>query len=172
RQRLRGQLLEAFSSQEEVLTKAIDFADKLLESASGGTVAGIGVVILFWSIIKVLSHIEESFNVIWEVRTQRPLGRRFSNYLSIMLLSPLVVIVSGSLTVFINAQVTYVVDKVGLLGIFAPLVFTALKFLPFTLMWLLLAFVYITVPNTRVSFKSGVIGAVVAGTMYQLVQWL
>ena len=172
RQRLRGQLLEAFSGQEEVLTKAIDFADKLLESASGGTVAGIGVVVLFWSVIKVLSHIEESFNVIWEVKTQRPLGRRFSNYLSIMLLSPMVVIVSGSLTVFISAQVTYVVDKVGLLGIFAPLVFTALKFLPYTLMWLLLAFVYITVPNTRVGFKSGMVGAVVAGTMYQVVQWL
>ncbi len=50
RQRLRGQLLEAFSGQEEVLTQAIDFADKLLESASGGTVAGIGVVVLFWSV--------------------------------------------------------------------------------------------------------------------------
>ncbi|MBE9528353.1 MAG: YihY family inner membrane protein [Proteobacteria bacterium] len=172
RQRLRGQLLEAFSGQEEILTQAIDFADKLLESASGGTVAGIGVVVLFWSVIKVLGHIEESFNVIWEVRTQRPLGRRFSNYLSIMLLSPMVVIISGSLTVFISAQVTYVVDKVGLLGIFAPLVFTALKFLPYTLMWFLLAFVYITVPNTRVGFKSGMVGAVVAGTMYQILQWL
>ncbi|MEE9543412.1 MAG: YhjD/YihY/BrkB family envelope integrity protein, partial [Thermodesulfobacteriota bacterium] len=71
RQRLRSQLLESFSGQEEVLTRAIDFADKLLDTTSGGAVAGIGVIVLLWSVIKVLGHIEESFNVIWEVKTER-----------------------------------------------------------------------------------------------------
>ena len=169
--RLRAQILEAFAGQEEVIGKAIEYADALLDTAKGGMVAGVGIVVLFWSVVRVLGHIEGSFNDIWEVTRPRPLGRRFSNYLSIMLISPVVVIISGSLTVFINTQVTDVVEKLGLLGILGPVLFLALKLLPYALIWGLLSFVYITIPHTRVKLLPGVAAAVVAGTMYQLVQW-
>jgi len=171
RQRLRVQLMTVLSGQEDILTRAIDFADRLLESASGGAVAGIGVIVLFWSVIKVLGQIEGSFNDIWEVRTERPFARRFSNYFSIMLISPVVIIVSGSLTIFISTQITYIAKELGVIGVLGPVVFLTLRVLPYALMWLLLAFVYITIPNTKVRFRPGMAGAVVAGTIYQVVQW-
>ena len=171
RQRLRGELLEAFSGQEEVITRVIDFADKLLETTKGGLVAGVGIVVLFWSVIKVFGHIEESFNAVWEAKEKKPLGRRFSNYLTIMLISPVVVIISGSLTIFISAQVTTIVEKAGFLVHLGPMVFLVLELLPYVLMWFLLAFIYISMPNAEVRLKPGILGAIVAGTMYQSVQW-
>jgi membrane protein len=172
KERLHSQLLGAFSGQEEVIARVIDFADKLLASTRGGLVAGVGVAVLFWTVIKVFGHIEEAFNVIWEAREKRPIGRRFSNYLTIMLIAPVVVIISGGVTIFISAQVTSIIEKVGFLVHFGPAVFLVLKLLPYALIWLLLAFVYITMPNTDVRFKPGFLGAVVAGTMYQSVQWV
>ncbi len=168
---LRRELLTRFSGQEEILTRVIDFAHGMLATTRGGMVAGAGLAVLFWTVIKVLMQIESSFNDIWEIHRQRSYGQRFSNYLSIMLVSPVVLVVSGSATVFITAQVTRITETVALLGIFAPVIYLGLKFLPYALMWSLLAFVYITVPNTRVNLKSGLLAAVVAGTMYQAVQW-
>ncbi len=172
RQRLRDQIIEALSGQEEVISRVIEFADKLLESTKGGLVAGVGVAVLIWSVMKVFGHVEESFNAIWEVKQKRAFGSRFTTYLSIMLISPVVLIISGSLTVFVSTLVTGVVERFGLLSYFGPVVMFGLELLPYVLMWFLLAFVYISLPNTRVRFLPGAVGAVVAGTIYQTVQWV
>lgn len=173
RQRMRAEVLKTFSGQEEIIGRAMDFADSLIENASGGAIAGVGVVVLLWSVIKVLGHIEKSFNDIWEVRKERPMGRRITNYLSIMLISPIILILSGSATVFISAQVEFIMEELAVVGvILGPVVFLTLKVLPFLLMWLLLAFVYITVPNRKVRLAPGFTAAVVAGSIYQLLQWV
>ena len=59
---LEKQFFEKFPGQETVLVQIVDFAQKLLENTKGGVIAGIGVVILFWSVMKLLGHIESSFN--------------------------------------------------------------------------------------------------------------
>lgn len=170
--RLRAQLLEGFSGQEVVMTRLIDFADKLLGSTKGGLVAGVGVLVLFWTVIKVFGHIEEAFNGIWEAKEKRSVGKRFSTYLTMMLIAPVVIIISGSATVFVSAQVSTILERFGPLAHFSTVIFFALKLLPYVLMWFLLAFIYIAMPNTDVRFKPGILGAVVAGTVYQTVQWV
>jgi membrane protein len=168
---LEKRLLEQFSEHEEVITKIIDFATSLLASTKGGLLAGIGVVILFWAVIKVLGNIEDSFNDIWGIKESRTLGRRFSDYLSVMLLCPILIIMSSSLTVFITTQVTLITEKVALLGMFSPLIFFALKLLPYCLIWILFTFLYVFMPNTKVRFSSGLVAGIMAGTIYQIVQW-
>jgi membrane protein len=154
-----------------VITKIIDFATSLLASTKGGLLAGVGVIILFWAVIKVLGNIEDSFNDIWGIKESRTLGRRFSDYLSVMLLCPVLIIMSSSLTVFITTQVTLITQKVALLGIFSPLIFFALKVLPYCLIWILFTFLYVFMPNTKVLFSSGLVAGIMAGTIYQIVQW-
>jgi len=65
---LEKQLLEKFPGQEEVMTRIFDFARSLLENTKGGMIAGIGIVFLLWTVIKLLSHIEGSLNDIWEIK--------------------------------------------------------------------------------------------------------
>ena len=169
--RVETQLLDKMQGQEEVVTKVIDFSNSLLENASGGFIAGAGVVFLFWTIIKLLSNIEHSFNDIWGVKKPRRIGRKFSDYLSIILICPILLVMSGSITVFLSSQVQLVTEKIAILGSIGPLVLTPLKLLPYCTIWIMFTFIFIFMPNTKVRFKSALIAGIVAGTIFQIVQW-
>jgi membrane protein len=168
--RLESELYGRFPGQEEVLGQVINFSNSLLEQTKGGLIAGIGLLVLFWSVLKVLGHIEMALNDIWEIKKQRSWGRKFSDYLSIMLISPILVLMSGSATVFITTHVTQITQKVALLGVISPLISFFLKFIPYVLIWVLFTILYIIMPNTKVNFKAGLLGGVVAGTLYQIAQ--
>lgn len=169
---LRQQLIERFSGQEEVLQRIITFSNSLLENTKGGLIAGIGVLILFWSVIKVLSNIESSFNDIWGVKKGRSIGRKISDYLSIILICPFLIILSSSATVFISSQAKLLIEKISFLGSVSSLIFFFLNFLPYVVIWVVFSFIYIFIPNTKVYLKSGIIAGVLTGTLYQIVQFL
>src|SRR5205809_656866 len=63
---LQKQLLESNRQYEEILSNAFVYADQMLSTTSGGAIAGIGIVLLLWSVMKLLINIEDSFNQIWE----------------------------------------------------------------------------------------------------------
>lgn len=168
--RLEKEIFAKFPGQEEVLNQVIAFSNSLLEQTQGGIIAGIGMLVLFWSVLKVLGHIEMALNDIWEIKESRSWGRKFSDYLSIMLISPILVLLSGSVTVFITTQVEHITQRVALLGVFSPLISFLLKLMPYVLIWVLFTILYIIMPNTKVNFKAGLVGGVVAGTLYQIAQ--
>ncbi len=167
---LQTELLARFSGQQQVLLKAIDFAKNLLDKTRGGLMAGIGVVVLYWAVIKVLGHIERAFNDIWNIPKSRSLWRKFSDYLTIMLICPLLIILSSSATVFIKTQITLIVDKIALLGFFSPLIYVGFKLIPYVLIWLLFTLTYLMMPNTKIQISAAVVAGIVAGTIYQLLQ--
>jgi len=164
-------LIEKMPGQEEVVNRIIAFSQSLLENTQGGVIAGVGVAILFWTVIKVLGNIEQAFNNIWGIPKGRNFARKFSDYLSIMLICPILLIMSSSLTVLITSQVTLIVEKLSFLGPVGMLILAVLKILPYAVMWALFTFIYIFMPNTKVNFKSGLFAGIVAGSIYQLVQW-
>jgi len=168
---LEQQLYEKFPGQEEVMIQIVHYANSLLENTKGGMIAAIGVAFLFWSVVKLLVNIERSFNAIWKVNISRTLGRKFSDYLSIIIFSPILFILSSSITVFITTQITLITEKIALLGIFNPFIFFILKLFPYGLVWILFIFTYVVMPNTRVNFSSGFIAGVIAGTIFQVGQW-
>ena len=167
---LEKQLLEKFPGQETVMMRIFDFAHSLLENTKEGVIFGIGIAFLFWTVFKLLSHIEESLNDIWDIKTPRTYLRKFSDYLSIVLISPILLIMSSSATVFITTKITLITERVALIGIFSPVIFVMLKFLPYGLVWVLFLFTYILMPNTRVNFSSGFVAGIIAGTIYQIAQ--
>jgi membrane protein len=160
-----------FYGQEEVLDWVIKFANSFLENTKGGLIAGIGLVILFFAVMKMLSNIESSFNDIWQIRTPRTWYRKFADYFSLMFIGPVLLIMSSSATVFITTQVTQIVEEVSLLGHVSPIIFFLIKLIPYVLIWLLLTLVYMIMPNTKVSFKSALLAGIIAGTLFVLLQW-
>jgi len=168
---LEKQLLTRFSAQQEVITQIINFSRSMLENTKGGIVAGIGVVFLFWVVIRVLGNVESSFNEIWGIKKARNLGRKFSDYLSVMLICPILFIASSSITVAITSRAEYITDKIAFLATFSPIIFGIIKLIPYLFICGLFAFIYIFIPNTKVSFKSGILAGIVAGVIYQVVQW-
>lgn len=168
-QRLEHQLYERLAGQEEVMEQIITFARSLLENTKGGLVAGIGVLFLFWAALKVLNHIEATLNDIWKVKS-RSLVRKFTDYLSIMILSPLLMIVASSLNVYVTTRVTAITGSVSVLEVASPVIFHLLQWLPYALIWLLFIIIYLVMPNTRVRFSAALIAGVVAGTLFQVLQ--
>src|SRR4030042_3205159 len=79
---------------DAIVTRVIVFSRTLLETTKGGVIAGIGVIMLFWTIIRVLANIERSFNDIWGIRKARTLVRKISDYLSFMLICPFLLVLS------------------------------------------------------------------------------
>lgn len=168
---LKQRLLEQIPNQETMVLKLIGFAQNLLDNAQGEVVAGTGIVILFWTIINVISDIEQSFNYIWKVSQDRSLSRKFSDYLSLMLLAPIVLIVSGSITVFLKTQLTWLVNILYLPAVGEWFVIRALSLLPLLLMTGLFAFMFIFMPNRKINYQAGIIAGLVTAIMYTLTQW-
>ncbi|MDM8516527.1 YihY/virulence factor BrkB family protein [Desulfobacterales bacterium HSG16] len=170
-QLLEQQLMENFPGQEAVMTKLTEMARVMLANTRGSLIAGIGVALLFWTVIRVLANIEGSFNNIWEVKKGRTLDRQCIDYLAVMLIGPILIVVSSSLNVFISTQVTSITREIGMLDMMGPFISFFLKRLPFCLIWVLFTILYIFMPNTKVKFMSGVTAGMVAGAIYQLNQW-
>ncbi len=168
---LEKMLLERFEGQEEVVTRIIEFAHSLLENFMSGLVAGIGIVILFLAIIMVLSNIESSFNDIWGIKKGRSITRKISDYLSLMLICPLLFVVSSTMTVVITSQVELVIKQIPLSEAISPAIGSILKLLPYCVLWILFTFMFIFMPNTKVNFRSGALAGIIAGTIYQIFQW-
>ncbi|MBL4652190.1 MAG: YihY/virulence factor BrkB family protein [Flavobacteriales bacterium] len=163
-------LLEKLGSQEEIMTNVMAFAHNMLSNTKGGLIAGIGTAVLFWSVIKVMTNIEKSFNAIWGVTKERPFIRKISEYLIIMLVAPLLLVVASSVTVFLTSSVESVVQSLDIEYIHGSARFF-LKLLPYAIIWVLFGFIYMVMPNTKVSWKSAIFAAIVAGTVFELTQW-
>jgi len=163
-QRLHTFLNNNFQSQEEILKWITGLVDNLLQNTKGGLVAGIGSVVLFWSVIQVLNNIELSFNDIWQVKKSRSLVRKFTDYLAIMIISPFAIAISGSVMVRIQGFA----DSLDLLQ---PIVVLLIKIIPYASIWILFTIIYIVMPNTKVKFMNALVAGIFAGTLTILVQW-
>jgi len=167
---LASQLLEKLEGHEEVAEKIISFAQSLLENTKGGAIAGVGIVVLFWTVIKVLGNIEASFNDIWGVKTSRKMGRKLADYLSVMLICPVLLITASSVTVLVTTRVAAMVERLSFLGYLANAIIFFLRLLPYGVIWLVFTFIYAFMPNTKVQLKSALWAGILAGTIYQLTQ--
>ena len=168
---LEQQLLEHAPDQDTLVIQLISFAQNLLESTKGGVIAGIGIVVLFWTIINVISNIEESFNFIWKIGKGRSISRKFSDYLSLMLLAPVLLIAASSMTVFLKTKITWLITVIHLPEFGTWLVLRGLGLSPLALMIVLFAITFIFMPNHKINFRAGIIAAIVTGILYHLSQW-
>jgi membrane protein len=168
---LEQQLLEHAPDQDTLVLQLIRFAQNLLESTKGGVIAGIGIVVLFWTIINVIGNIEESFNFIWKIGKGRSISRKFSDYLSLMLLAPVLLIAASSMTVFLKTKITWLITVIHLPEFGTWLVLRGLSLSPLMLMIVLFAFTFIFMPNHKINYRAGIIAAIVTGILYHLSQW-
>jgi len=171
KEKLQDFITDSFASQKEVSDWIVEFADKYLDNIKGGVIAGFGVVILLWTVMRLLSNIELSFNDIWQIKKSRVMSRKMSDYISLVVIAPVLIVVSIGINVFLEQQVKDSSEVLPLLGYIGPLLSVLLKIIPYVFIWLVFMLVYIIMPNTKVNVQSAFIGGIVAGTMFQLLNW-
>lgn len=147
---------------KQIAEQLLTFADAMLAKTKGGLMAVIAFGLLFWTVLKVLGNIESSFNDIWQIKRPRPFIRKLTDYLSMLLITPVLLI---SITVALVSLKTLKVHS-----LISPFLFLAIKISPIILIILLFTLVFIIMPNTKVKFISGLVGGVLAGVGFYLIQ--
>jgi len=145
---------------QEVAERIIDYVDNTNVRVLGA----LGLAVLLWSVLSLISKIEQVFNMTWHVERQRPLAERFSRYLSVLLVGPVLLFsaVAASASLRSNVVVQTLTDIQPL----GWLLQVAESLVPFVLITLAFAFVYNFVPNTRVRLVPALVGALVAGVLW------
>ncbi len=166
------EMAEKANWQADITTQIISFSHNLLNQAKGGLIAGVGIVLLLWTVISIMGKIEESLNEIWEIKKPRTLIRKFSDYMAMMILGPVLLIISSSATILVASQVKVIVNKIAVLGVFSKVIFLLLNLLPYASIWVLFTMLYLIMPNTKIPIRSAILGGVAAGTIAQIVQWI
>ncbi|MCA1744955.1 MAG: YihY/virulence factor BrkB family protein, partial [Bacteroidales bacterium] len=164
RETLEEQLHQRLVGHEEVVQWVQDFALSYLDNTKGGMIAGVGVIVLLFSVIKILSDIESSFNDIWGVKVARSMVRKFSDYISFMLVSTVLLVLSSSFMVFMTSSI-----EVFDLGKIATPIITWAS--PYILIWVVFTLMFMLMPNTKVQFTSALFGGIIGGSLFLALQF-
>lgn len=149
----------------EIGTRIIGF----VENVKAGVLGSVGLGLLVYTVISLMQKIERAFNYIWHVTQQRSFAQRFSGYLSVIMIGP--VLVFSSLGITASLTSTSVVVALTSIEPFGTLIRLAGSVLPYVLAVGAFTFIYMFMPNTRVRFQAALIGAAVAGLMWDVSGW-
>ncbi len=166
---LEEEITSALSSQKEIMTYVLEFSKKMLNSTKSGFLAVVGIGFLLYTVLKLFHHIESTVNQIWNVKKSRTLLRKFTDYLSIVIIAPILMIGSSAFTVYINTELKSL-SETGMFDMITPLLFFLMKLAPFVIMWILFTGMYVIMPNTRVKFGRALIAGIIVGSIFQLIQ--
>ncbi|MBQ2036526.1 MAG: YihY/virulence factor BrkB family protein, partial [Alistipes sp.] len=147
----------------EVVDYMVSFANNTLARTNGGVMATIGLLTLLWAVVNLFESIEANFNKIWEVKSSRNLVRKYSDYITVVIIAPLLWIVATSVG-------TYTRDMLGIEGVWW--LNMASKLFSLMLVWAMFTVIYIVLPNTKVRLRAAIMAGVFAGTGFYLFQTL
>jgi len=159
-------LLRFAGDSEETISKIISYVN----NTNVKTMGAVGLAILVLTVISLLSSIEAAFNTIFGVEKNRPLQRRFSDYLSVVVVGPVLLLAATSMNTTLQSQwlVRWLIDNTYL----GSTILLLFRLVPFLFIWLAMTFTYIFLPNTKVQLRSAILGGILAGTAWQIAQWV
>ena len=143
---------------------------RFIENLNVGVLGSIGLALLVYTVVSLIQKIEESFNFIWHVPQLRSFARRFSGYLSVLLIGPVLVfaaigIASGIMSTH-PAQQLLATEPLG------GVAYAAGKTIPFLMVIGVFTFIYLFGPNTKVQGAAALTGGAVAGALWQAAGWM
>ena len=147
----------------EVVDYVVEFAQKALDRTQGGLVALFSLAALFWSVLSVFSSIEDAFNNIWEVKSNRSWSRKISDYITVIVFAPI-------LWVAASAAGGYLQQLLGWADNFWLQVLS--KLVSMAIAWVMFSLIYFVLPNTKVNISAATKSGFIAGTVFMLFQWL
>jgi len=168
---LEEEIAKSLAGQEEVAAYLLSFAKSMLSNTKGGILAIVSIAVLLYTVLKLFHQIEVSFNTIWKIEKQRSFIRKFTDYLAIVMIAPILIVLSGTLNVYVTTILRDFGQHSGYYEYISPFIFLMIKFVPYILIWLLFTLLYLIIPNKSVKFIHALAAGIIAGTAYQLLQY-
>ena len=136
----------------------------LVNNVNGRVLGSIGLAFFIYTAISMVQKIEESFNYVWYVSKRRSFARRFTEYVFVLLIGPVVIVMAlGMLTSLQNEAVVQWLLRNQVVG---PLFVQIGKLTPYAMVVGVFTFLYIFMPNTNVRFLSALVGGAAGGVMW------
>ena len=165
---LEEQLFMNFPAQKSFITFALKFVDSYLNEASQGVFVGVGLIFLLYTMISLLSDIESNFNQIWDIKHDRSIYQKITDYIAICLLVPILMICSSGVSIFMSSSL----QSSTHFSFLTPIVNIALEASPFILAFFAFSISFCLIPNTRVKFKYAATAGAICAVMFQILQML
>lgn len=162
------QIVSGFGGPSETTEVIFQFVNSYLSQTKNGIFIGVGLIMLLWTVLNLINNLEITFNRIWQVKKARSMYRKITDYFSMLLLVPILLVVSGGLSIFMSTMLKNVED----FTLLAPIGKFLVRLIPFVLTWLMFTGLYAYMPNTKVKFKHALISGILAGTAHQAFQFL
>jgi membrane protein len=165
---MEGQLRITLAGQGQVADYIIQFVNRYLAQTKNGIFIGVGLILLLWTVVNLTGNIEHNVNEIWQVKKGRTMYRKLTDYFSMFLVIPVLIVVSGGLAIFTSTMLKSV-ETFVLLG---PFVRFLIQLIPYVFISLVFIVFNIFMPNTKVKIRHAIIPGVLAGVAFQLFQFL
>ena len=159
---MESQIVQGFGGPSETTEVIFQFVNSYLSQTKNGIFIGVGLIMLLWTVLNLINNMEITFNRIWQVKKARSMYRKITDYFSMLLLIPLLLVVSGGLSIFMSTMLKNVTD----FTLLAPIGKFLIRLIPFVLTWVMF------MPNTKVKLKHALISGILAGTAHQAFQFL
>lgn len=165
---MENQIVTGFGGRTQTTDYILSFVNSYLTQTKSGVFIGVGLVMLLWTVLVLINNMEITFNRIWQVKKARSPFRKMTDYFSMLLLMPILIVISGGLSIFMSTMV----KNMESFTILAPIGKFLVRLIPFALTWFMFTALYIFMPNTKVKFRHALISGILAGTAYQAFQFL
>lgn len=150
--------------QREELSNVFTFVDSYLAQSSEGIFVGVGILFLLWTLISLLSNVEDAFNHIWGINKKRNFYRKVTDYIAIFFIIPILIVCTNGIKLFV---LTMSSDT-----FLSPVVEALLDIAPTVLTWLSFTLTFMLIPYTKVKLKYALISGFLCAIVFQLLQWL
>ena len=157
---------ESFSSQPQVSEIIIGFVNSYLVHTKSGLFLGIGLLFMLFTVIMLISNIERTFNDIWQAKKPRSMFRTITDYTSMLLLMPVVIVITSGISIFF-ATIFKQIEDTMVIGSLAQFF---LQLLPYVLMSGVFIALYLFMPNTKVKLSCALVPGILAGVAMQGLQ--
>ena len=154
---MESQIVNGFGGPTETTEVILQFVNSYLSQTKSGIFIGVGLIMLLWTVLNLINNMEITFNRIWQVKKARSMYRKITDYFSMLLLMPILLVVSGGLSIFMSTMVKNLED----FTLLAPVGKFMVRLIPFVLTWFMFTALYVFMRPSDVS-------AMVAGILDHL----
>lgn len=157
---------DSLSSQPQVADVIIGFVNSYLVHTKSGVFLGIGLIFMLYTVLMLVSNVEDAFNEIWQVKKARSIFRTFTDYVAMFFVFPIIIVVTSGLSIFLAT----IADSMPDFMLLGPVMRFMIDLLPYLLMAGMFVALYVFMPNTHVKIINVIIPGILAGIAMQGLQ--
>jgi len=149
--------------------KGVDLSLKIIgfvENVNVSVLGSIGLAMLVYTVMSQIHKVESALNYIWNVKSTRSFEKRFSNYLSVLLVGP--VLIFSAIGITGSLMSTSVAQKILAIKSLGNIIYYTGRLVPYLLVSAAFTFIYIFLPNIKVRFTSALTGGLFSGVMWKV----